>query len=141
MAALTINGRVFQLLIDQKRKQKELANFLELNERNIATWKGRGTDPPAKLAFQIAEFFGVSVEWLLTGKERPHTAFVNNGSVSSNLGQHYGTLIVRNGGERVLSNECAELVRIYESLGIKQRISLLNAAFDLEKGRSPAKQN
>lgn len=133
---MTINGRVFQLLIDQKRKQKELADYLGLNERNIATWKSRGSDPPAKLVFQIAEFFGVSVEWLLTGEERPHTSFVNNGSVSGNLGQHYGTLIVRNGGERVLSDECAELVRIYESLGIKQRISLLNAAFDLEEGNA-----
>lgn len=138
---MTINGRVFQLLADQKRKQKELADFIGVNERNISTWKDRGTDPPAKLIFKIAEFFGVSVEWILTGEEHLHTSFVNNGSVSGNLGQHYGTLIVRNGGERVLSDECAELVRIYESLGIKQRISLLNAAFDLEEGGSPAKQN
>lgn len=138
---MTINGRVFQLLADQKRKQKELADFIGVNERNISTWKDRGTDPPAKLIFKIAEFFGVSVEWVLTGEEHLHTSFVNNGSVSGNLGQHYGTLIVRNGGERVLSDECAELVRIYESLGIKQRISLLNAAFDLEEGGSPAKQN
>lgn len=137
---MTINGRVFQLLADQQRKQKELADFIGVNERNISTWKDRGTDPPAKLIFRIAEFFGVSVEWILTGEEHPHTSFVNNGSVAGNLGQHYGTLIVRNGGERVLSDECAELVRIYESLGIKQRISLLNAAFDLEEGGSPAKQ-
>ena len=104
---MTINGRVFQLLVDQNRKQRELA----------------------------------SVEWILTGEEHLHTSFVNNGSVAGNLGQHYGTLIVRNGGERVLSDECAELVRIYESLGIKQRISLLNAAFELEAGGSPPKQN
>lgn len=138
---MTINGRVFQLLVDQNRKQRELADFIGVSERNIATWKSRGTDPPAKLVFKIAEFFGVSVEWILTGEEHLHTSFVNNGSVAGNLGQHYGTLIVRNGGERVLSDECAELVRIYESLGIKQRISLLNAAFELEAGGSPPKQN
>ena len=83
---------------------------------------------------KIAEFFGVSVEWLLSGEEHPHSSYVNNGSVSGNLGPHTGTIIVRNGGERVLSEECSELVRVYESLDVRQRIQLLKCAFEIADG-------
>ena len=131
---MTINGRVFQLLADQKRKQKELADYIEVNERNVSTWKDRGSDPPARLCYKIAEFFGVSVEWLLTGEEHPVTSFVNNGSVTGTMGHQHGAVIIRNGGERVLSEECAELVRIYESLGVKKRMHLLSLAFEVEEG-------
>ena len=130
---MTINGRVFQLLADQKRKQKELADYIEVNERNVSTWKDRGSDPPARLCYKIAEFFGVSVEWLLTVEEHPAT-FVNNGSVTGTMGHQHGAVIIRNGGERVLSEECAELVRIYESLGVKKRMHLLSLAFEVEEG-------
>ena len=132
---LTINERLFQLLTDQRQTQKGLADFIVVNERNIATWKARGSDPPAKLISKIADFFNVSIEWMLTGEDQHGTSFVNNGSVSGTLGQHYGTLIIQNGGERALSDECAELIRIYESLEIKQRIRLLDFAFSLEDGK------
>lgn len=128
---MTINERVFGLITDRRCTQKSLADFIGVNERNVATWKMRGTDPPARHICRIAEFFGVSVEWLLTGEDHPRTSFVNNGSVSGNLGPHHGTLIVRNGGERELSDECAELLHIYEGLDVRRRVSLLKCAIDL----------
>ena len=88
---------------------------------------------------KIAEFFSVSMEWLLTGEEHPRDSFVNNGSVSGNLGPHTGTIIVRNGGEKLLSEECAELVRVYESLDVRQRIQLLKAAFEIADGSESEK--
>lgn len=132
MAALTINERLFEMMTCQNRKQKELADYIGVNERSVGTWKSRGTDPPARLCCKIAEFFGVSVDWLLTGEEHPAT-FVNNGSVTGTMGHQHGTVIVRNGGERVLSEECAELVRIYESLSVKNRMRLLSNAFEVEE--------
>ena len=66
-------------------------------------------------------------------------SFVNNGSVSGNLGPHTGTIIVRNGGEKLLSEECAELVRVYESLDVRQRIQLLKAAFEIADGSESEK--
>lgn len=135
---MTINERLFDLLADHHLTQKALADFIGVNERNIGTWKMRGSDPPAKLVYKIAEFFGVSVEWFLTGEEHPRTSFVNNGSLSGNLGPHTGTLVVRNGGERVLSAECSELLRIYESLGVRDRMALLSAAFEIADKSAPA---
>ena len=70
---LTINERLFQLLTDQRQTQKGLADFIGVNERNIATWKARGSDPPAKLISKIADFFNVSIEWMLTGEDQHGT--------------------------------------------------------------------
>ena len=131
---MTINERMFALLSERRVSQKQFASSVGINPRNVSSWQTRGTDPPANVICKIAEFFGVSVEWLLSGEEHPHSSYVNNGSVSGNLGPHTGTIIVRNGGERVLSEECSELVRVYESLDVRQRIQLLKCAFEIADG-------
>ena len=131
---MTINERMFALLSERRVSQKQFASSVGINPRNVSSWQTRGTDPPANVICKIAEFFGVSVEWLLSGEEHPHSSYVNNGSVSGNLGPHTGTIIVRNGGERVLSEECSEVVRVYESLDVRQRIQLLKCAFEIADG-------
>ena len=131
---MTINERMFALLSERRVSQKQFASSVGINPRNVSSWQTRGTYPPANVICKIAEFFGVSVEWLLSGEEHPHSSYVNNGSVSGNLGPHTGTIIVRNGGERVLSEECSELVRVYESLDVRQRIQLLKCAFEIADG-------
>ena len=131
---MTIYERMFALLSERRVSQKQFASSVGINPRNVSSWQTRGTDPPANVICKIAEFFGVSVEWLLSGEEHPHSSYVNNGSVSGNLGPHTGTIIVRNGGERVLSEECSELVRVYESLDVRQRIQLLKCAFEIADG-------
>ena len=136
---MTINERVFRLLDESHRTQKEFSTFIGAGERGVGNWRTRGSDPHAKLIPKIAEFFSVSMEWLLTGEEHPRDSFVNNGSVSGNLGPHTGTIIVRNGGEKLLSEECAELVRVYESLDVRQRIQLLKAAFEIADGSESEK--
>lgn len=133
---VTINERVFKLLYESHRTQKDLADFCGVNERNVGSWKSRGSDPPARLICKIAEFFGVSVMWLLTGEDRDQASIVNNGSVSGNLGPNSGPVFVLNGGEHILSDECAELVRVYESLGVRDRIKLLDTAFKISDNAS-----
>lgn len=137
---MTINERLFTLLSERHVSQKQFASSVGINPRNVSSWQTRGTDPPANVICKIAEFFGVSVEWLLSGEERPHSSYVNNGSVSGNLGPHTGTIIVRNGGERILSEECSELVRVYESLDVRQRIQLLKCAFEIADGSAGSAQ-
>ncbi len=51
---MRINQRVFELLSEQRHRQAELAQTLKISERNVSTWKERGTDPPAKYAVGIA---------------------------------------------------------------------------------------
>ena len=128
---MTINERIFLLLEKCGKTQKSLADSIGVNEGNIGTWKMRGSDPPAKLIYQIAVFFGVSVEWLLTGEEHNQSSFVNNGAVSGNLGPNSDLIYVINSNEHVLSEECSELVQVYKALNIRDRIKLLDCAFKI----------
>jgi transcriptional regulator with XRE-family HTH domain len=138
---VNFNQRLFNLLEVPGRSQKELAGLLGISGRTISAWKNRGTPPPSKYIPQIAEYLGVSVEWLLTGEEHQGRNVVSGDIHGSALvqGVNSGTLIVRNGGERVLSDEAVELLRIYESLDVKKRITLLGNAFALEEEMNQSK--
>lgn len=42
-----------------------------LNKGTVSAWKQRGTQPSGPTVQKIAEYFGVSTDYLLTGKELP----------------------------------------------------------------------
>lgn len=106
---MTINERLFMLMREQNRKQYELARSVGIAERNVSTWKERGTDPPAKLIVPIANFFGVRVEWLLTGEGEKAAHYISDSSEGA-----------------------AEIIRIYNSLDARSRHKFLGMAYDFE---------
>ena len=63
---MTICERVFSLLADAGREQRELAKFIGVPAKTVSTWKVRGTNPGAEYIAAIAEFFSVSVDYILT---------------------------------------------------------------------------
>jgi len=136
---MQINQRIFDLLRQNNKTQKEFADFLGITQQTVNTWKTRGSNPPSELIYLIADFFSVSIEWLLTG-ESPHKGTVHvSGSVSNGSvvqGVNNGNFVVHNGQERGLSDEAAELLRIYESLDVKKRMNLLKVAFELEEEKN-----
>lgn len=67
---MTISQRVFYLLSKQGKKQNELSEFTGISTSTISAWNKRGTNPSADVISTIADFFGVSTEYLLTGKEK-----------------------------------------------------------------------
>ena len=58
---MNLNKRLFDLLYQSRRTQKDLAEALGISERNVSSWKMRGSDPPANLIVGIAAFFGANV--------------------------------------------------------------------------------
>ncbi len=67
---MTISQRVFYLLDKQGKKQNELSRFTGISTSTISAWNKRGTDPAANTISTIADFFGVSTNYLLTGQEK-----------------------------------------------------------------------
>jgi transcriptional regulator with XRE-family HTH domain len=48
----------------------ELATQLDIRRPTLSEWKRTGGIPNAELAIKIADYLNVSVEWLITGKDK-----------------------------------------------------------------------
>lgn len=66
---LDILELISQLLTDQNKTQKELCDFIGINGNVFTAWKSGKNKSYTKHLSKIAEFFGVSVDYLL-GKEK-----------------------------------------------------------------------
>lgn len=102
----------------------------EIRKGLIYDMEKRDKTPSSEILEVIADYFDCSVDYLLGRTDVPEVnsggSFVNNGSVSG--GTNAGTINFRGCGERVLSDECAELLRLYESLDFRRRVQVLNFA-------------
>ena len=135
---MNITQRIFHLLNIQNKKQSELAEYVGISRSAISDWKSKGTTPTAEFLVKICEFLNVSLDYLLTGQERSGTSVHVGGSVSggSVVQGNHSSVVIRNGKERVLSDDAAELLRIYDSLNVKNRHKVLDMVFKLEENKN-----
>lgn len=66
---LCFMDRVESILKEKRLTQKELAEDLGLRRPTLSDWKKNGAVPAGDICIRIADYLGVSVEWLVTGKE------------------------------------------------------------------------
>ena len=71
---MQIVDRIDNLLKKKNENRVTLAEVLGIRPQNISAWSARGTVPAADICLRIAEYLGVSVEWLVTGKESSLTS-------------------------------------------------------------------
>lgn len=69
---MEVLNKIIYLLKENGKKQKELTDFLSVSHNVFTEWKAGRNSSYKKYLPQIAEFFGVSVDYLL-GKETPTT--------------------------------------------------------------------
>ena len=62
--------RIDEILLRRNLKRVALCNDLELSSTSITDWARRGTVPAGDICLKIADYLGVSVEWLISGKDR-----------------------------------------------------------------------
>jgi len=61
--------RIDEVLLKRNLKRAALCNDLNLSATAITDWARRGTVPAGDICLRIADYLGVSVEWLINGKE------------------------------------------------------------------------
>ena len=71
---MLIVDRIDNLLKERGENRVVLAEKLSIKPQNISAWSTRGTVPAGDICIRIAEYLGVSVEWLVTGKENGLTS-------------------------------------------------------------------
>lgn len=65
---MDILDRIVNLLND--RNQKELCDYLKLDKSAVTSWKNGSSKSYRKYLIEIAEFFDVSIDYLVYGRER-----------------------------------------------------------------------
>lgn len=68
---MEIIERIYDTLSQKDKRAYELCEKLGVNTSTMSTWKARSNDPPARYLKTIADFLGVSLDYLITGKEAP----------------------------------------------------------------------
>ena len=142
---MTISQRIFYLLKKQGKKQNQLSEFTGISTSTISAWNKRGTNPAAESIPIIADFFNVSTHYLLTGEECSNNTSISN----SNIVDHSnGTITIHNNSaptetkaensehhipKQEINETSKELLEVFESLPMRERVKLLNIVYDYEE--------
>lgn len=71
---MNISGREVVKRMNSRKELKAYINDLHIPAQTISNWKTRDKAPKSEELYQIAQYLGVSMEWLLTGEEPSSTA-------------------------------------------------------------------
>lgn len=92
--------------------------------------------PSVEALIKIADYFNVSIDYLLRGTKSTSSVENNiSGSLSNSsfIQANHGGIICNSEGGKALSPEALELQRIYDTLNGRERLKLLNYAVELEE--------
>lgn len=93
--------------------------------------------PSVEALMKIADYFDVSIDYLLRGVQAAPSVENNlNGQMlnSSFVQANHGGAVFNGDSQKAISPEAIELLRIYETLSGRDRLKLLNIAVELEGG-------
>lgn len=64
-----IVARIFKLLEENNLKPTDLNNFLGLSRGTVSDWKRRKSNPSVESLIKVAEYFCISLDYLLLGDD------------------------------------------------------------------------
>jgi DNA-binding helix-turn-helix protein len=104
---LRIGERVILLLKEQKKKQSELAKYLNVTPSTVNGWCKDGKNPSSETILPICEFLGISPYFLLSGEKEKSSLSLRDDELE--LLQYYNALPVRDQGK--ILGQLAELTK------------------------------
>lgn len=129
--------RLRRLRLSRDLSQGELASRLGVVPSSVGKYERIANSfPSVEVLIKISDFFDVTLDYLLKGTEATPSVENNISGLLSNspfIQANHGGMVI-NGENKSLSPEAVELLRIYELLGGRDRLKLLNFAVELEEG-------
>ena len=129
--------RLKRLRKDSDMTQGQLAEQIGVVPSAVGKYERlEASYPSIETLIKIADFFNVSLDYLLRGKK--YSPGVEN-NISGHLSNspfiqaNNGGVVFNGESGKTLSPESVELLHIYESLGGRDRLKLLNSAAELER--------
>lgn len=128
-------SRLRKLRRDANITQKQIAQYLNITQAAVGKYeKHDNSYPSVEILIKLADYFHVSIDYLLRGTQSYASAENNVNGVLTNstvLQANRGSTVCH--GKKTISPEAEELLRIYDQLGVRDRLKLLNFAVDLEE--------
>lgn len=126
--------RLRKLRVAQNLTQQQLGESLGVVPSTIGKYeKVRDSYPSVEVLIKLSDFFNVSIDYLLKGREILPSVENNIGSMSNSpfIQANHGGVVFS--GDSAVSPEAMELLNIYESLSGRDRLRLLNYAVEIER--------
>ena len=126
---MTLTDRIFDLLNKKGKTQTDIARLLNVRPTTVSEWKKGKYTPTVEHCVTLADFFGVSLDYLITGRE-PRGAPVQQiiGNNNSN-----NTAIAGDAAGAVLTEYERELLKVAGAFDMRRKTELLNFAYQIEK--------
>lgn len=126
---MTLTDRIFDLLNKKGKSQTDIARLLNVRPTTVSEWKKGKYTPTVEHCVTLAEYFGVSLDYLITGRE-PRGAPVQQiiGNNNSN-----NTAIAGDAAGAVLTEYERELLKVAGAFDMRRKTELLNFAYQIEK--------
>ncbi len=126
---MTLTDRIFDLLNKKGKTQTDIARLLNVRPTTVSEWKKGKYTPTVEHCVTLAEYFGVSLDYLITGRE-PRGAPVQQiiGNNNSN-----NTAIAGDAAGAVLTEYERELLKVAGAFDMRRKTELLNFAYQIEK--------
>ena len=128
-------SRLRRLRRDADITQGQLAKVLNIDTSAVGKYERfHDAYPSIPTLIKIADYFHVSIDYLLRGIEdsSPTENNVSGELTNSTVIQANRDGTVFSNG-RIISPEANELLHIYNKLGVRERVKLLNFAFGIEE--------
>lgn len=126
---MTLNERIFDLLSRKEKTQTDIARLLNIRPTTVSEWRKGKYTPSVANCVALADFFGVSLDYLITGRE-PRGAPVQQiiGNNNSN-----NTAIAGDAAGAVLTEYERELLKVAGAFDMRRKTELLDFAYQIEK--------
>jgi transcriptional regulator with XRE-family HTH domain len=110
---VSIGERILAVAKKKGYKQRDIARAAGVSPSAVSDWIHKGASPTGDKLAPLAEFLGVSIGYLVTGIDSENRDYQ----------------VVR---EQRLTNHELELLRIYNSICVRNQIRLMGFAYELE---------
>ena len=125
---------VKELCHNNRTNITNLMKTLDMSTSMPTSWK-KGAVPKADTVQKIADYFGVSVDYLLRDESSPSTSNVagNISNAAVMQGNANGPVSIHNGGAPAeLTDQESEVLRIFRSLDMRKKNTVLTYLYDIE---------
>lgn len=130
---MTISQRIFSLLEQKGLTQKMLAESIGVSAAAVSEWRKKGTTPSAEKIAAIAEFLGVSVEYILTGQTSSNSLKNENNTDILIAGNSENSKNIVSSFYESQERENKEILNLINGLPLEEKAKLILQLYELDK--------